>query len=573
MPVDPNAPELKRSWRAYQSVLRRCIAYSWLAGALVLVSTVYMFEVYDRVVNSRNLTTLVMLTVLVLGAYAVMEWLTWVRQESLRAAARAWELGLRARVYDVAQRMARQGLAGAGAQVAADQRTLRDAALSPLVGALMEAPLSLLFLLILFAFHPWLGWATLLGAVAQVGLTGWNEARSRAGLIAANRSAALAQARADEVLRHHEVVSAMGLHEALRGRWAQMQTGLVDAQAGASLFAGQSQALNKWLQTLMGSLLLGLSAYLLLQDSLPGGGGLMIVASVLGGRVLAPLAVVMTQWRMLAQARQANVRLGEALLKFPAIDAGMPLPPPRGQLSVEGLTLAPPQGGVPVVRDVRLSVPPGQCLAVLGPSGAGKSSLLRALVGAWAGVQGRVRLDGVDVAQWDKAELGRHIGYMPQELGLLEGTVAQNLSRFEAPRDAHEANCHAALTQVGLSEALAAWPDGVRTAIGPGGAQLSGGQRQRLALARVLWGGPRLVVLDEPTAHLDEAGETMVLRILASLKAQGATVVFATHRTSLLGAADQLLLLRDGQAQAYGPRDQVLQALREAAAKAKRGGA
>ena len=563
--------ELRDSLWVDQAMLRRCVARAWVAGLLVLVSTVYMFEVYDRVVNSRNVTTLVMLTLMVLGSYALMEALEANRQGLLRGVAAHWDQRLSARLHALAQKLARQGQAPAGVQLLGDFRSLRDALSNPFVGALMESPLALVFLLILFAFHPLLGWSALLGAAAQVMLTLWNERRSRERLQRANQAASIAQQYADETLQHHEVVAAMGMHDAVHRRWAQWQDTLVEQQARASEHAGAAQAAGKWIQTVLSSALLGLSAYLLLKDSLPGGGGLMIVASVLGGRVLAPLMVLVTQWRTVAQVQGAWRRVSAVLAQHPAAPTAMPLPAPKGYLTAERIWVAPVAGGTALLRDVRLSLPPGQCLAVLGPSGAGKSTLLRALVGFWPCVQGSVRLDSVDVATWDKAELGRHIGYLPQDVNLMDGTVAQNVARFDEFCAADDVRLEAALRAAGLTTVLQAWPEGAQTPVGPQGRHLSGGQRVRVGLARAFFGQPRLVVLDEPTAHLDEAGEREVLAMIAQLKAAGASVVLTTHRTGLLAQADQLLLLRDGAVQAYGPTQQVLAALQQAAVKAQQG--
>lgn len=568
MATPDGSVELRQSFSVLRLYWGRCLFFSWLLGLLVLVSTLYMFEVYERVVNSRDITTLLVLTVLVLFVYVVMGVLEWSRSEMLRAMGQRWDEQITPRLLDVARRSRLQRQDMPPGQVLADFRILRDGLMNPVVGAAMEAPMSLVFLLVLFAFHPWLGWASLVGALVQVGITAWNEKRSSAALREAARASVAAQASVEEALRHTDVVAAMGLQPALRQRWGKWQSRLVAQQALASDSAGVFQALSKWLQTLMGSLLLGLSAYLLLLNELPGGGGLMIMASVLGGRVLTPLVQAVTQWRAVVNMREAWRRLSSALALQPLMQPTMPLPAPRGHLSAEGLWALPPGGGLPVLRGVSMNLPPGQCLGVIGPSGSGKTSLARVLVGLWPASQGKVRLDGADLFAWDKAELGLHMGYLPQSVDLLDGSLAQNITRFNEPGSAALRDL-LALTE--LDALVNALPQGLDTPLGRDGVRLSAGQRQRVGLARALYGEPALVVLDEPNAHMDEDGERVLMRVLAALKVRGATVVLMTHRNALLAASDQLLILRDGVTQAYGPRDEVVRALQKAAAAAQSG--
>lgn len=562
--------ELHQSLTALRTFWGRCVLFSWSLSLLVLASTVYMFEVYDRVVNSRSTSTLVVLTLLVLMVYAMMEALEWARSETLRSMGQRWDAQLTPRLLDVARRARLQRQDVPPGQVLHDFRVLRDGLMNPVVGAVMEAPISLVYLLVLFAFHPLLGWASLVGALVQVGITGWNEKRSSTALREAGRASVAAQASVDEALRHTDVIAAMGLQQALRQRWGQWQSRLVAQQAQASDSAGVFQALSKFVQTLLGSLLLGASAYLLLLNELPGGGGMMIMASVLGGRVLTPLVQAVTQWRAVVQMREAWTRLSTALASQPVLPPAMPLPVPKGHLSAESVWVQPPVGGGAVLRGVTLSLQPGQCLGVIGPSGAGKTSLARVLVGLWPATQGKVRLDGADLFAWDKAELGPHLGYLPQSVDLLEGTLAQNITRFT--EEPGVAAIRDVLTLAELDALVSALPLGLETPLGRDGVCLSAGQRQRVGLARALYGDPVLVVLDEPNAHLDEEGERVLVRVLAALKARGTTVVLMTHRNALLAAVDQLLILRDAVVQAYGPRDEVIRALQKAATSVQTGG-
>jgi ATP-binding cassette subfamily C exporter for protease/lipase len=306
------------------------------------------------------------------------------------------------------------------------------------------------------------------------------------------------------------------------------------------------------------SLLLGAGCWLTIKGEFPGAGGMMIVASALGGRILAPIVQVIAMWKQVVNARDAYGRLDRLLQAVPARTTGMPLPPPRGTLSVEGAVAGAPGSPTPIIRGVSFLLPAGEVLAVVGPSASGKSTLARLMVGIWPTAAGKVRLDGADVFSWNKAELGPHIGYLPQEVELFDGTLAENIARFG---EIDMGKVEAAARAVGVHDAILALPQGYDTRIGDDGCFLSGGQRQRVGLARAIYGNPRFVVLDEPNSSLDEAGEIALAQTLRDLKAQDATVVVITHRTSVLAAVDRMLILLDGQVQAYGPRDEVLAAL------------
>jgi ATP-binding cassette subfamily C exporter for protease/lipase len=315
----------------------------------------------------------------------------------------------------------------------------------------------------------------------------------------------------------------------------------------------------------MGSLLLGLGAWLLLKNQLNGDAGMMVVGSILGGRALAPLVLLVAQWRTVVQAADAWQRLGSLLSAIAARPETMPLPPPKGALQVENLVAGAPGGDSAILRNVAFSLLPGEVLAVVGPSAAGKTTLARLIVGLWPTASGKVRLDGADVFAWDKAELGPHIGYLPQDVELFEGTLAENIARFGEVRPS---KVKEAALAVDLHAYITSLPLGYDTPIGPEGTVLSGGQRQRVALARALYGEPALVVLDEPNSSLDDAGDAALTAAILKLKARGTTFVVMTHRTSVLAVADKMLVLCDGAMQGFGPRDEVLAALRQAGEQA-----
>ena len=571
MKPDATVSELRQSAQVLRPHLRVAFAFALVAALLVLAPTFYMFEVYERVVNSRSHVTLAMLTLVVLFLIGIMELLHWSQSQVMLEASRQWDKvmgeGLVRRVYEMNLRRGQ----GTTVQPMSDWRTVRDFLLSPFVAAVLESPVALVFLFLLFLLNPLLCWVALGAACVQALLAWFNERSTQPPLSEANRLGIEAQQYADNSLRHAEVVEAMGMLGGIHQRWAQRHMEMLGLQAQASDKAAGYQTAMKVLQMVVSSMLLGLAAWLVMRDALAGGEGMLIVASVLGGRVLAPSVQAIGQWRSVVNVREAWRRMDDLLTKFPLPKEGMPLPPPKGRLTVEALVAgAPTSPGaspVPILRSVQFALTPGQMMAVIGPSASGKSTLARLLVGLWPALQGKVRLDGADVFSWNKAELGPHIGYLPQGVDLMEGTVAENIARFGEPD--HQ-RLWQAIDVVGLRELVEALPQAEHTPLGGDGVRLSGGQRQRMALARALYGRPRLIVLDEPNASLDDSGDQALLVALAQAKAWGAAVVVITHRTNVLVLVDQILVLRDGQQQAFGPRDEVLAALKQANEQARR---
>lgn len=544
----------------------RAAWFSLFSSLLVLMPSWYMLEVYDRVVNSRSFMTLAMLTVLVVGAYVVMEFLEWARSEVLHEAGLALDQKLRTRVFNSIFEANLRRMPGGSMQPLGDFRTVREFLHSPVLLAAMEAPVSLVFLVLIFLVSPLLGWVTAVAAAVQV-FVGWlNERTTQPPLALANRTAIAAQTYADGTLRNAQVIESMGMVRDIHGRWITKQREFLGLQARASDSAGGFQALSKMLQNLVTSGLLGLSCWLLLHNQLNGGSAMMIVSGILGGRVLAPLVQVVTQWRTVVNVRDAWNRLESMLAALPARPKGMPLPPPKGFLQVESLVAGAPGNPAAILRGVNFALKPGEVLAVVGPSAAGKTTLARLLVGSWPAAGGKVRLDGADVFTWDKSELGPHMGYLPQGVELFDGTLAENIARFG---ELNMTQVRAAATAVGLHEYIMQLPQGYDSPVGSEGAMLSGGQRQRVGLARAIYGDPVFVVLDEPNSSLDDAGDAALASAINTMKARGTTIVVMTHRTSVLAVADKMLVLRDGQQQAFGPRDDVIAALNKANAKAQ----
>jgi ATP-binding cassette subfamily C exporter for protease/lipase len=543
-------------------VIYRAIGFSIVISTLALAPTVYMLEVYDRVVNSRSGMTLGMLTVLIVLAYAIMEIMEKVRGSLMRAAGVQVDEALSKRVYDAMFQGFLKRQVGGSMQVLNDLKSVREFLANPALMAIFEAPVALLALALVFAISPVLGWAALVGAIAQVGVAFMNERATRKPLGEANRSAAGAQQFAEASLRNAHVMESMGMLDAVHGRWQKRQREFLAYQAVASEGAGLWTAMSKAVQQIMASLLLGLGAWLLLNNMLNGGESMMIIGSVLGGRVLAPLSQLVAQWNSVVNVRGAWSRLESLLAQVPAKPDAMSLPAPKGVLTVESLVAGAPGQQVPIVRGVQFALNRGEVLAVVGPSAAGKTTLARLLVGLWPAMGGKVRLDGVDIFSWDKSELGPYLGYLPQGVELLDGTLAENIARFG---EVDMVQVEAAARLVGVHDLIMSLPEAYNSPVGRDGAMLSGGQRQRVGLARALYGKPVFVVLDEPNSSLDEAGDTALANAIATLKQLGTTFVVMTHRTSVLGVADKMLILRDGAQQAFGPRDEVLAALQQKA--------
>ena len=563
--MKPELPpsELALAFNPIKPVLYKAVGFSLVISLLALAPAVYMLEVYDRVVNSRSGMTLAMLTLLVVLIYAGMEVLEKIRGAMMRAAGVQLDDKLSERVYNAMfQGFMRRQIA-VSMQVMNDLRTVREFLGNPAFTAMMEAPMALVALILIFAINPYLGWAAVVGAIAQMSVAWLNERAIRKPLNEANRSASSAQQFADASLRNAHVMESMGMLDAVHALWQKRQSEFLGHQAQASEGAGLWTAMSKMIQQLMGSLLLGFAAWLLLKNELNGGEGMMIIASVLGGRVLAPLAQVVAQWNSVVNVRSAWSRLEALLTQIPTKPNAMQLPAPKGFITVESLVAGAPGQQVPIVRGLQFAVQPGEVLAVVGPSASGKTTLAKLLVGLWPAISGKVRLDGADIQTWEKAEVGPYLGYLPQGVELLEGTLAENIARFG---EVDMVQVEAAARLVGVHELIMSLPKAYNSPVGRDGAMLSGGQRQRIGLARALYGKPVFVVLDEPNSSLDEAGDAALANAIEALKQLGTTFVVMTHRSSILGVADKMLLLREGAQQGFGPRDEILAALQKAKA-------
>ena len=556
-------PELLSAILALKRTFITAGFFSFLINALLLVPSLYMLQVYDRVLTSRNELTLLMVTLVMLLAYALLGIFEWVRAQLLIGASTRLDDQVGDRVFTASFEATLRGAGGNPAQSLADLSAVRQFLSGTGLLAFFDAPWMPIYLIVLTLLHPYLGLLALVGAILLVVLTFITERMTQAPLSQANTLAVQANTFAGNSLRNAEVIEAMGMLGALRAHWRRRHEKSLELQRQASDRAGSIGAVTRFARISLQSLALGLGAWLVVKDQI--GAGSMIVASILTGRALSPIEQVIGAWRTLVGARSAYDRLSALLKTFPAATPGMPLPRPVGAVSVEAVSAVAPNTQNVILRGINFNVAPAEIVAIIGPSASGKSSLARLLVGVWPAAQGKVRLDGADIHAWNKAELGRHVGYLPQDVELFEGSIADNIARFNTPDP--EATVRAA-QRAGIHEMVLRLPKGYETEIGVGGSHLSGGQRQRIGLARALYGDPALVVLDEPNANLDETGETALIKAMQDLTAAGSTVLVIAHRANIVAVADKLLVLREGAQQAFGPRQDVINALNKAAQQA-----
>ncbi|WEN40564.1 Type I secretion system ATP-binding protein PrsD [Thauera sp. GDN1] len=552
----PASNPLRSALQALRGVFLAVGSFSFVINLLMLMPTLYMLQVYDRVLSSRNEFTLLMLTLIMVGVYALEAALEWVRSRVLVRASSALDLRLGGQVFDAAFRRYLGSRSGNPGQALGDLSNLRQFLTGKGLLAFFDAPWAPIYLAVIFLLSPWLGLFGLVAAALLVALAWANEKLTAAPLGEANRLATAAGNYAGSNLRNAEVIEAMGMLGNLRRRWQVRQAGVLRLQAEASERAAWVGAASRFTRLLAQSGILGLGALLVLDNQLTAGG--MIAGSILLGRALAPVDLAIGTWRSTVSARGAHARLAELLSGAPAARERTALPRPQGLVLADNLVLAAPGSRNPVVKGVSFGAKPGMLVAVIGPSASGKSSLARGLVGVWPPLAGSLRLDNAKLAKWDKEELGPWLGYLPQDVELFEGTVAENIARFGERDDARIVE---AARRAGVHDMILHLPEGYDTPIGERGLALSGGQRQRIGLARALYGSPALVVLDEPNANLDEAGDAALLAALQDLRRARSTVFVMTHRLNLLAIADAVMILADGAIKAYGPRDAIFKSM------------
>lgn len=538
--------------------------FSAFINLMLLVPSLYMLQVYDRVLSSRNVSTLAFLTLIIVGAYVVMSALEYVRSLMTVRISSQLDMKLNQRIYSAAFQQNLKFVGTNAGQALQDLTTLRQFLSGNSLFAFFDVPWFPIYLFIIFLIHPYLGIFAIVGAFIHILLAVWNEKATKLPLSEANAMAVTATNLATNNSRNAEVIEAMGMLPNFTKKWFGLHAKFIQLQAQASESAGLIASITKFVRISLQSLILGFAALLVLDEKISA--GMMIVSTILMGRTLSPVEQVINIWRGLGNTMSAYRRLNELLAANPPKLSHMTLPKPEGKLFVENVTATPPGASKPSIMNLSFSVLPGDVVGIIGPSGAGKSTLARVIVGIWPTLAGKVRLDGADIFEWDKAELGPHIGYLPQDIELFGGTVSENIARFGVV-DADKVVEAAKLA--GIHEMVLYLPNGYDTQLGVNGAGLSGGQKQRIGLARALYNDPVLIILDEPNSNLDDYGEHALINAIGHLKKANKTVILITHKVTTLAATNKLLVLKDGVAQTFGETKAVMAQLNEAMQQAK----
>ncbi len=530
--------------------------FSLFVNLLMLVPPLYMLQLYDRVLTSRSQDTLVMLTLIVVVLFITMALLDITRSKVLVKIGNKFDSLLSQRVFDSLFELANKTPGKASSIPLNDLTQIRQFMTGNGVFAFFDAPWIPIYIGILFLFHPVFGYFAIFAAIVLLCFTIINEYSTKEKLGEANSLSRKSSQYIDSNLRNAEVVNAMGMKKYIREKWEEKYFSFLTAQNTASNKAGIWSNISKTSRMLFQSLILGLGGYLAIKMELSP--GMMIAGSIVMGRALAPLDLLTNSWKGFSSARSSYQRLDELLEEFPKEKEYMELPDPKGKLLLEHVVLVPPNAKKPSVKGVSMAIEKGDTVGVIGPSAAGKSSLARAILGVWPLLQGKVRLDSADIHQWDKEHLGKFIGYLPQDIELFEGTISQNIARFQ---EIDAEKVVEAAKKAGVHELILHLPDGYDTVIGAGGTSLSGGQKQRIAFARALYDNPVLVVLDEPNSNLDEKGEQALTEALKTLQENETTVIIISHRPNILKITNKLAVMKDGVLELYGETAEVMEKL------------
>jgi len=554
----PVSSELAAALGACRRAFLAIALFSGMSNLLMLTGALFMLEVYDRVLPSRSVPTLVALLILVGGLYAAQGVIDMIRSRILVRIGTSLDEAMSLRVYDAIVRLPLKiGAKGDGTQPIRDLDAVRGflSGIGPI--AFFDLPWMPVYLAICFLFHTYIGLTALAGAIILVTLAVVTEVQTRHPTRSATQFAAARNTLLEASRRNAEAITAMGMVGRISKRWSDLNRNYVEASGRASDVGGGLGAVSKVLRLLLQSAILAVGAWLVInQQSTP---GIIIAGSILGARALAPVDLAIANWRGFVGARQSWQRLSRLLGHLPRLAEPMPLKPPSHTLVVQNAAVCPPGQQKIVCQEVNFTLAAGKALGVIGPTASGKSSLARMLVGVWTPARGTVRLDGATLDQWSPESLGRHIGYVPQDVELFNGTVAQNISRFDDPPDpdAVIAAAHAA----GVHDLIINLPEGYETSVGDHGSALSAGQAQRVALARALYRDPFLVVLDEPNSNLDAEGDEALTQAILGLRARGAIVVVVAHRPSAIAGVDYILIMAKGRQQQFGPKEEVLNRL------------
>ena len=533
--------------------------FSMVINILQLVPVIYMLQVFDRVVPTGNKSTLLMLTLILTVLFFTMGALEWVRSQILVRVSSRLETLLNERLYQVSYKQALiSGGQKASAQALDDLTSLRQFMTGNGLFAFFDVPWIPIYIAVMFIFHPSYGWAAIGTAILLIIIAIIQEKSTAKLLVDANTLAINGRNLVNKNLRNAEVIESMGMLHNFQKRWLIGTEKVLILQALASSRAGAINGLSKTIRALSQSLIMALGAYLVIENEITG--GLMMAGTILLGRALAPIDLMIGSWKGFILARNQYKRINDILHKIPADAPKMTLPIPVGAFQLENAEVTPPGGKYPVLKGISIAFNKGDVVGIIGASGSGKSTFARALLGIWPTSNGTIRLDGADISTWNRQDLGSYIGYLPQDIELFEGTISENIARFG---DVNSEKVVAAAIMADVHHLILHLPQGYDTNIDANGGNLSGGQRQRIGLARALYGDPVIVVLDEPNSNLDEQGEFALGKAIQLLKQKKTTVVIITHRNNVIQHVDKLLLLKDGLASVYGPKDQVIAHLQQ----------
>ena len=552
----PVVSELKKSLLSAKKSFIMVGLFSMFINILMLVPPLYMLQLYDRVLGSRSQDTLIMLTLIVVVLFITMGLLEVVRSRVLVRVGNKLDSMLSQRIFDNLFELERKAPGRSSSMPLNDLTQVRQFMTGNGLFAFFDAPWMPIYIIVLFIFHPAFGFFAIFAAIVLVGITVANEYSTKEKLAEANNLSRASTIYVDSNIRNAEVVNAMGMRNNISKIWADKYYGFLNAQNIASDSAGVWSNLSKSLRVMFQSLILGLGAYLAINMEVTP--GMMIAASIIMGRALAPLDLIIGSWKGFSSARSSYERIEGLLNDFPKDKEYMQLPAPKGEITLENVVVIPPSGTVPSLKGISMRIEKGDVVGIIGPSAAGKSSLARVMLGLWPLTNGVARIDKADISQWNREDLGQYVGYLPQDIELFEGTVSQNIARFG---EVEPEKVVEAATKAGVHEMILKLPEGYDTKIGPGGASLSGGQRQRIGLARALYNNPVFIVLDEPNSNLDDVGEAALVEAIKTLRAGGTTVVIITHRTNVLQATNKLALINNGVLELYGNTNDVLNAI------------
>ncbi|WP_456471443.1 type I secretion system permease/ATPase [Caminibacter sp.] len=556
---DSPKDEIRKILKKFKSIFFQVGIFSFFINLLMLAAPIYMLAVYDIVMPAKSIDTLLVVTAIIILFFISMGILDFIRSKILIITANKLDTLLNQKVYNAAFEMALKYPGKITTEPINDLQTIKNFLSGPAIISFFDAPWFPIYLAIMFAFDPIYGVYGLVATIIIIAFTIINDFVTKKGLkesINANRKA---QNKFLNQIRNAEVVEAMGMRKPLFKRWMKDYYHYLETHTESTSKSSFYTNLSKSFRMMSSSLMYGVGAVLAITGHISP--GMIIAGAVLLGRALAPITQLVSTWKTFTAAKESYVKLNSLLSEFnEEEDKKISLPEPKGALSFINVVTVPPLSQEPVLKNITFHIQPGETIGIIGPSGAGKSSLAKTALGIWKPAAGEVRLDGAEISQYKRDEIGPLMGYLPQDIELFEGTIAENIARFT---NADDAKIIEAAKLAGVHEMIVKMPKGYNTKIGPGGATLSGGQRQRIGLARAVFGNPKLIILDEPNSNLDDIGEKALIQALIQLKQKGSTILFITHKTNILNLADKILFLQNGMLKLFGPRDQVLSQLRK----------